>query len=114
MKPKSPFNLSTTSQQISTIAKGGDRPADYLTRLVAPGQVIVSREDLEKAKAESIRTENRLKTALGTMSAVYLFSAPAAALQAHRRGAATGATIAAGLLGPLYLIGAAFREGLDR
>ena len=33
------------------------------------------------------QTESQLKTAMGTIATVYLLSAPAAALQANRRGA---------------------------
>ena len=44
----------------------------------------------------------------------FLLSAPAAALQANKRGASTGMTIGAGLLGPVYLLFSGYREGLGR
>ncbi len=85
---------------------------DILAQLVAPGKVMVSEQALAQARDHTVQTENRLKTALGTIGVVYLVTAPAAALQTHRRGGGTGATILAGLLGPLALAWSGYREGL--
>lgn len=106
--------MAQTSQDIAALEKGKGRASDYLTRLVAPGQVIVERAELDAVKARVVKNENQLKTALGTIATVYLLSAPAAALQANKRGASTGMTIGAGLLGPVYLLFAGYREGLGR
>jgi hypothetical protein len=104
--------MAKISQDVAALAKGKNRPADYLTRLVAPGQVIVKQADLEAVQARVVKGENQLKTAFSTIATVYLLSAPAAALQANKRGAGTAATIGAGLLGPVYLLFAGYREGL--
>jgi hypothetical protein len=106
--------MAKTSQDIADLEKGKGRASDYLTRLVAPGQVIVERAALEAVQARVVKNENQLKTALGTIATVYLLSAPAAALQANKRGAGTAATIGAGLLGPVYLLFSGYREGLGR
>lgn len=103
--------MARPSQDLSQISKK-DRAADYLTRLVAPNQVIVDKRELAAIQARVVKTESQLKTAMGTIATVYLLSAPAAALQAHKRGAGTGATIGAGLLGPVYLLFSGYREGL--
>ena len=103
--------MARPSQDLSQISTK-DRASDYLTRLVAPNQVIVDKRELAAIQARVVKTESQLKTAMGTIATVYLLSAPAAALQAHKRGAGTGATIGAGLLGPVYLLFAGYREGL--
>jgi hypothetical protein len=104
--------MARTSQDLANLAKGKERASDYLTRLVAPGQVLIAQADLEAVQARVVKTENQLKTAFSTIATVYLLSAPAAALQAKRRGASTGETIGAGLLGPVYLLFSGYREGL--
>jgi hypothetical protein len=104
--------MAKASQDVAALAKGKDRASDYLTRLVAPGQVIVDRAELDAVRARVVKTENQLKTTFSTIATVYLLSAPAAALQANKRGAGTAATIGAGLLGPVYLLFSGYREGL--
>jgi hypothetical protein len=103
--------MARPSKDLSTLTQK-DRASDYLTRLVAPNQVIVDKRELAAIQARVGKTESQLKTAMGTIATVYLLSAPAAALQAYKRGAGTGATIGAGLLGPVYLMFAGYREGL--
>ena len=103
--------MARPSADLRTLSTG-ERPADYLTRLVAPNQVIVDKQKLAEIQERVTKSESQLKTAMGTIATVYLLSAPAAALQANRRGAGTAATIGAGLLGPVYLLFADYREGL--
>lgn len=104
--------MARPSVDIQSLAQGKDRASDYLTRLVAPNQVIVDKKDLAEIQQRVAKSESQLKTAMGTIATVYILSAPAAALQANKRGAGTAATIGAGLLGPVYLLFAGYREGL--
>ena len=97
---------------MASLTRKNNRAANYLTQLLSPKDVVVNREELEAVKVRVVETENKLKTAMSTIATVYLLSAPAAALQAHRRGAKTAGTIGAGLLGPVYLLFAGYREGL--